>query len=106
MSYENQKRIAFGYNRGPANQIEIHRAQALTVKLLYEYYTEGFSIRKIAEKLELHGIPSPYNKPKWGTQTIANILSYERYVGDDDYPVIIDRELFDRVQEISKSYSK
>lgn len=106
MSDKYQKRIAFGYSRGPANQIEIHQAQALVVKLLFEYYTEGFSIRNIAEKLESHGIPSPYNKPKWGTQTIANILSYERYVGDDDYPAIIDRELYDRVQEIRKSYSK
>jgi hypothetical protein len=106
MSDKYQKRIAFGYNRGPANQFEIHHAQALAVQLLYEYYAEGFSIRKIAEKLESHGIPSPYNKLKWGTQTIANILSYERYVGDNNYPAIIDRELYNRVQEIRKSYSK
>lgn len=36
-----QKRIAFGYNRGPANQIEINEAQAMTVQLIYEYYAEG-----------------------------------------------------------------
>ena len=53
MSDKYQKRIAFGYNRGPANQIEIHQAQALTVKLLYEYYTEGFSIRM--DRLHLIG---------------------------------------------------
>ena len=101
-----QKRIAFGYNRGPANQIEINEAQAVTVKFLYEYYTDGVGIRAIAEKLESHGIPSPYNNPKWGAQAIANILSYERYVGDADYPAIIDRDLYDRVQAIRQSRAK
>ena len=101
-----QKRIAFGYNRGLGNKIEINDAQAMTVKLIYEYYSEGLSIRAISERLESHGIPSPYNNPKWGTQAIANILSYERYIGDDDYPAIIDRDLFDRVQAIRQSRSK
>ena len=101
-----QKRIAFGYNRGPGNKIEINDAQAMTVKLIYEYYSEELSIRAISEKLETHGIPSPYNNPKWGTQAIANILSYERYIGDDDYPAIINRDLFDRVQAIRLSRAK
>ena len=106
MSDKIQKRIAFGYNRGPANQIEINDAQAMTLKLIYEYYAEGLSIRAITEKLKSHGIPSPYNNSKWGTQAIANILSYERYIGDVNYPAIIDRDLFDRVQAIRQSRAK
>jgi site-specific DNA recombinase len=106
MTGKTQRRIAFGYNRGPVNQIEINEAQALTVKLLYEYYAEGLSLRAIAEKLESHGIPSPYNNLKWGTQAIVNILSYERYMGDIDYPAIIDRDLFERVQVTRQSRSK
>jgi len=106
MTDKTQKRITFGYNRGPVNKIEINDAQAMTVKLIFEYYAEELSIRAISEKLESHGIPSPYNNPKWGTQAIANILSYERYIGDDDYPAIIDRDLFDRVQAIRQSRAK
>lgn len=106
MAEKIQKRIAFGYNRGPVNKIEINDAQTMTVKLIYEYYVEGLSIRAISQKLESHGIPSPYNNPKWGTQAIANILSYERYVGDDDYPAIINRDLFDHVQAIRLSRAK
>ncbi|NLM77643.1 MAG: hypothetical protein GX173_06100 [Ruminococcaceae bacterium] len=64
------------------------------------------SIRAIAEKFESHGIPSPYNNLKWGTQAIANILSYDRYMGDADYRAIIDRDLFDRVQAIRHSRTK
>ena len=39
-----QKRIAFGYNRGPINQIEINEGQAAAVKLIYDWYCEGKSL--------------------------------------------------------------
>jgi|LFRM01.1.fsa_nt_gb hypothetical protein len=41
MSDKTQKRITFGYNRGLVNQIEINKAQAITVNLLFEYYAEN-----------------------------------------------------------------
>lgn len=66
MSDKTQRRITFGYNREPVNQIEINKAQAITLKLLFEYYAEGLSIRAIADKLEAHGIPSPYNNSNMG----------------------------------------
>ena len=97
-----QKRIAFGYNRGPANQIEYHPGQAPAVKLIYNYYLEGVSLAGIAENLESMGAPSPLNKPTWGKQTISNILSNPHYIGGDGYPPIISKEDFDKVQEIKK----
>ncbi len=36
--------------------------------------------------------------PKQGKQTISNILSNPHYLGSEDYPKIIERDLFDRVQ--------
>ena len=95
----NQKRIAFGYNRGPINQVILHSGQAAAVKLIFQLYSEGSSIAKIAEILESADIPSPQNKPKWGKQTISNILSNPHYLGDDIYPEIIEKGLFDEVQK-------
>jgi len=43
-------------------------------------------------------IPSPQNKKVWGKQTISNILSNPHYLGSDEYPKIIEQDLFDRVQ--------
>jgi hypothetical protein len=97
-SNSNQKRIAFGYNRNPVNRIELHPGQAAAVQLIYKSYAEGQSITAIAEMLKSAGIPSPQNKPSWGKQTIANILSNPHYHGDNDYPRIIETELFDTVQ--------
>ena len=101
-----QNRIAFGYNRGPINQLELHKEQATTVKLIYQWYAEGDSLGKIAEKLESCGIPSPYNKPKWGKQSLHNILTYDRYIGDGVYPKILDENLYQKVQMIMQTKAK
>ncbi len=109
MNEKAQKRMVFGYNRNVFNLFEINQAQALAVKLLFELYADGYSMQAISTKLELCNIPSPpspYNNAKWGKQAIAKILSYERYVGDDDYPQIIDKELFERVQEVRQRKAK
>lgn len=101
-----QKRIAFGYNRGFSNKIEINELQVMTVKLIYELYSDGESMGSISARLESCSIPSPYNNPKWGNQAISKILSYERYIGDENYPKIIDEELFNRVQRVRLEKAK
>ncbi len=95
-----KKRIAFGYNHNAANKIELHTGQAGAVKLIYQSYVDSMSIAAITEMLESASIPSPQNKPTWGKQTITNVLSNPHYLGDADYPKIIDSELFNMVQEI------
>ncbi len=99
-SASNQKRIAFGYNRNEANKIELHLGQAAAVELIYKSYIGGMSIAEIVGMLEGIAAPSPQNKPKWGKQAIANTLSNPHYLGDDNYPKIIDFELFNEVQEL------
>ena len=106
MTEKVQKRIVFGYNRNALNRFEINQSQALAVKLLFELYADGESMQSISTKLELCNVPSPYNNPKWGKQAIAKILSYERYIGDENYPQIIENKLFDRVQKVRQTKGK
>lgn len=93
-----QKRIAFGYNRH-GSRIELYKEQAACVQIIYEYYDEGKSLAEIKSILERVGIPSPQNKKTWGKQTLSNILSNPHYLGSDEYPKIIEKDLFDRVQK-------
>lgn len=103
-----QKRIAFGYLRNARNEIELYEGQAATIKLIYMQYLQGFGLREIKELLEGIGVPSPYNHQKWGLQVLSNILSNPHYTGTDDYPQIITKEQFEKVQKIkaSKTYSE
>ena len=96
-SASNQRRIAFGYNRKTANKIELHTGQAAAVKLIYHSYVGDMSIAEIKDMLESASVPSLQSKSKWSKQTISNILSNPHYIGDVDYPKIIDPELFDLV---------
>ena len=93
-----QKRIAFGYNRNSKSEIVIHPGQAAAVKLIFDYYLEGFSMAKIKENLESMGIPSPLNGKKWSKQTLANILSNPHYLGDELYPTMVSEEQYNLAQ--------
>jgi hypothetical protein len=97
-----QKRISFGYDR-ENGKIVLHVGQSAAVTLIFQYYAnEGRSIASIKETLEDIGIPSPLNNKKWNKQTIANILSNPHYLGNDIYPTIISRELFNKAQILKK----
>lgn len=98
----NQNRIAFGYFREGKHSIILHKGQAAAVTLIFQYYSEGRSIASIKETLEDINIPSPLNGKRWSKQTIANILSNPHYLGDEVYPTIISKELFETAQRIKK----
>jgi site-specific DNA recombinase len=101
-----QNRITFGYNRSPSNKIETNEGQAAAINLIYSWYAEGDSIGTIKERLESAMVPSPQNKPKWGKQSLHNILTYDRYLGDGVYPKILDEELYQKVQMIMQTKAK
>jgi hypothetical protein len=94
---------------------------------------QGWSVVRIKKELETSRIPSPTGKRRWPVSTIDGILSNEKYAGDsvfgrtmvaeypgmkrvgnnpeevkrseNHHPPIIDRETFDRVQEMKKMRS-
>lgn len=101
-----QKRIAFGYSRDGRNRIVIHPLQSQAVRLIFELYADGQSLDKIANWFFACGIPSPYNNPRWGKQALSKILSYERYLGNEGYPKIIEVDLFNRVKAVRQSRQK
>ena len=117
-----------GYRKGPDGQTEIDPEGAKTVRRIYRRYLEGASLGDIKDELEADGVPSSAGTAIWHHQTIRNILSNEKYMGDallqktyvtdcikktvrrnkgerpmyyveKHHEAIIPRELFQRVQE-------
>ena len=116
-----------GYRRGADNKPEIDEEQAKTVRMIYDRYLAGDSLKMIGDYLEKQHILSPMGKEKWQLTTIRSILTNEKYKGDallqktyivdcishksqknddrpqyyveNNHPAIIPREMFDRVQE-------
>ena len=117
-----------GYRKGDDGQPEIVPEEAETIRLIYDRFLAGDSLKGIAKLLEEKGIKSPTGKAEWQFSTIQSILSNERYKGDaiinktyitdciskkvrvnngerpkyyveNSHPAIIDSATFGRVQE-------
>ena len=121
-------RPCFGYNRNEEGKLVINEQEAETVRKIFSWYEQGWSIVKIKKDLETSRIPSPRGKRRWAVRTISDMLSNEKYAGNSVYgktviaeypsmrqvrnspdtvsksenhhPAIINKSLFDRVQEL------
>lgn len=118
----------FAFQKGPDGEPEIIPKDAQTILMIAREFLNGDSLKRIKEKLEKAGIPSPAGEPKWTTQTIQRILQNEKYAGDvllqktytadflegkvkknngelpqyyiqNNHPAIIPREMFFQIQE-------
>lgn len=117
-----------GYKKGADGQPEIVSEEAEIVKIIYDRFLKGDSLKTISDSLTLQRIPTPKKKEIWSSSTIKSILSNEKYIGDalinktytvdflskkvktnngerpkyyveNNHPAIIDRTTFNRVQE-------
>ena len=125
-----------GYRKGADGKPEIDEDQAMIVRRIYREYLAGKTLKDIAEGLTQDGIATPRGKVAWSATRILSILSNEKYKGDallqktyildpiskksrknngelpmyyveNNHPAIIERSVFDRVQEeISRRNSK
>ncbi|MBM6921704.1 recombinase family protein [Phocea massiliensis] len=125
-----------GYRKGADGKPEIVPEEAEIIKRIYAEYLAGTSLIDIAKGLMRDGILTPKGKTNWTTKGVLSILTNEKYKGDallqktyivdciskkskkntgelpmyyveNNHPAIIERAVFDRVQEeVSRRNSK
>ena len=80
----------FGYRsvKGPDDSVrlEIEESQAATVRRIFEMYSSGQSLKRIAWQLNADAVPSPQPQKgrfsrSWCTSSVRVILKNERYLG-------------------------
>lgn len=120
----------YNYNKETKN-LEINEETSKVVKKIFELYIEGNGTLKIAKYLTEQGIPTSKGNKIWNEGTITHILRNERYIGDlllgkhysvdpvtkrakintgerdryyirNHHPAIIDKDTWDKVQEVMK----
>ena len=128
------RRKCYGYKETKDGILEIVPEQAETVRLIFEFYLQGYSFDMIRKVLFEKGIPSPSGRGNWSKKTISEILENEKYCGHvilmktirangpdfkrvknrgqqeryrllNHHPAIISDEVFERVQEAKKRRS-
>lgn len=101
-------RIPFGYKKGPDGKYEIDEQAAATVREIYTRIQSGWSISEIMDDLNNRNIKTRDGNP-WRYSSFEKMLQNEQYTGVYKYssvrieggiPVIIEKDLFDSVQEV------
>lgn len=92
-----QTHTPFGYviiNGKP----EISPETSHIVGFIFKIYLEGISTYQIAKNLTNQGILNASHKPSWNHGSIGKILENRKYMGDNFYPLLIEPEVFEKVQ--------
>ena len=88
--------IPFGYQM-LNGKIMINEQESTVVKQIFRDYANGKSFGKIAVAMT---IPYSEKRTSWGISNVARILENERYTGINNYPRIIEKQLFKKAVEI------
>lgn len=73
-----------GYDR-VGKDLVINQEQARTVRKIYDWYLDGWGMKKIKYQLETEGIPTAMGKTHWYETNISKILQNPFYAGIIEY---------------------
>lgn len=87
-------------------KIELNAEKVAIVQKIFKDYLNGASLHGIAKELTATGFLNANNKPNWNHGSVGKILENIKYLGDVMYPQIIEKDIFELVQERRKLVSK
>lgn len=105
--------IPYGYDYKNKTLV-INSKEKEYVKTIFDLYLQGWGMKKIADYLNDHNIPTKQKK-SWAGQTVSRILKnplycgmfhWENYTHNDTFPQIISQEKFNKVQNMIKNKRK
>ena len=92
----NKKRIfPFGY-RMTEGQIDLNAEEAEVIRFIFQKYSEGLSVPKLTERIQAFNVPYREGS-RWNKNMVCRILDNKIYLGNGEYPPIIEKCLFDKV---------
>lgn len=98
---ERQRHLPIGY-RIQNGKADIVPEEAKLVRDIFQNYLNGIATARIANMLIEQEVPNANGKVSWNHGSIGKILENRRYCGDEFYPPIISRELFEQAQDRRK----
>lgn len=75
-------RPCYGYRIDKNGSYEVVAKEAHIVMRIFNEFEKGAAISAICNRLQFDGILSPTGSIKWHRNTISNMLSNEKYIGD------------------------
>ena len=75
-------RPCYGYRKSGEGRLIPKSDEAKIVRKIFQWHSEGQSLRTISNKLKEMDIPAPRGGKKWCIETIRKMLNNEKYQGD------------------------
>lgn len=91
-----KRNFPFGY-RMVYGKIEVHTEEALLVHWIFENYLAGTPTPSLAQSATAKGPPYREGAERWNKNMICRILDNQKYLGTQEYPQIIEPELYRKV---------
>lgn len=100
-----QGKPVYGYSVDKDKNVIVNIEEAKVVKKIFQVYSRGnVSMLQLCRDLRSEGYLSNYNSAVNAHTGLSNMLKNKAYIGEDingtKYPAIIDKWLFNRVQEV------
>ena len=93
-----KKRVfPFGYQMREG-QIMVNPQEAELVLEIFEQYRQGKTTPELAASAMLQGIPYREGTAGWNKNMVCRILDDSRYMGSEEYPPIVEQELYQSVR--------
>ena len=86
----------YGYNDGVISIID---SEAKIVKRIFREYIEGILAQEIAERLSKEEVEFYMGDTVWNKNKVFRIIENEKYIGQEEYPAIIQLEVFQQANE-------
>lgn len=87
--------ILFGYEM-VNDTYRIIPGEAAVVRKIFRSYADGDTLKAIADELTAKRIVYFEEKKTWNKNMVSRIIENQNYYGNEKYPAIIDRELYDK----------
>lgn len=92
-----QRKIPFGYTM-KKGEIQCSPTESAAVKEIFRLYVDGMAYSKIAAEMMRRGLRYHSHTAEWNKHMVKRILENERYLGEKEYPPILEPEDFLRAQ--------
>ena len=92
-----QRHMPLGY-RIVDGRAEIVPETAKIITGVFQEYLSGASTYRIAKSLTDQGVLNASRRSSWNHGSVGKILENTKYMGDAFYPPLIDKEVFEQVQ--------
>jgi len=96
------RKVPFGYEILDG-QVKINERESECIKDIFSEYIKDGSYSKLVKELNSRGVEFNATKAQWNKGRLHHILTNQKYLGDDTFPQIISKEIFDKAIALKNS---